>query len=152
TQRVSLDVWMSVVHACSGRLRQQSPHVRSEVAIVAGLAREVVARPRFASGAPRADWTALQDDYRMIRRHIEAVVPGFEDYERRLDRPGGFVLPHPPRDERRFPTPSGRARLTVNPLTSPALPAGRVLLQTIRSHDQYNTTIYGDSDRYRGIH
>ncbi len=151
-QRVSVEDSMSVVHASTGRLRPPSPHVRSEVAIVAGLAREVLARPRFASGAPRADWTALQADYRLIRRHIEAVVPGFEDYERRLDRPGGFVLPHPPRDERRFPTPSGRARLTVNPLTYPALPEGRVLLQTIRSHDQYNTTIYGDSDRYRGIH
>lgn len=152
TQRVSVEDSMSAVHASIGRLAPPSTHVRSEVAIVAGLAREMFARESLAARAPRVDWVALQGDYRLIRRHIEAVIPGFEDYEARLDEPAGFVLPHPPRDSRTFPTPSGRAQLQVNELTYPALPEGRVLLQTLRSHDQYNTTIYGDSDRYRGIH
>lgn len=151
-QRVSVEDSMSAVHASVGRLRPPSRHVRSEVAIVAGIAERVFAREPYAAGAPRVDWAALAGDYRRIRRHIEAVIAGFDDYERQLDQPGGFVLPHPPRDSREFPTPSGRARLRTHPLTWPALPDGRVLLQTLRSHDQYNTTIYGDSDRYRGIH
>ncbi len=151
-QRVSVEDSMSAVHASTGRLRPPSPMVRSEVAIVAGLAQEVLGRERFAAGAPVVDWAALQGDYRLIRGHIERVISGFDDYEARLDHPGGFVLPHPPRDRREFRTESGRAELSVNPLTYPELPEGRLLLQTLRSHDQYNTTIYGDSDRYRGIH
>ncbi|GAB2623871.1 FdhF/YdeP family oxidoreductase [Pseudactinotalea suaedae] len=151
-QRVSVEDSMSAVHASVGRLTPPSPHVRSEVAIVAGIAQQLFAREKAATRGPVLDWAALQGDYRLIRRHIEAVVDGFEDYESRLDQPTGFVLPHPPRDSRSFPTPSGRAQLQVNQLTYPALPEGRVLLQTLRSHDQYNTTIYGDSDRYRGIH
>ena len=150
-QRVSVEDSMSAVHASTGRLTPPSSQVRSEVAIVAGLAREVFSRQRFAEGAPLVDWSAMQADYSLIRSHIEAVIPGFEDYESKLDQ-GGFVLPHPPRDRRVFPTPSGRAQLRANPLSYPELPEGRVLLQTLRSHDQYNTTIYGDSDRYRGIH
>ncbi|NED79997.1 hypothetical protein G3I76_07780, partial [Streptomyces sp. SID11233] len=65
--------------------------------------------------------------------------------------PGGFALPHAPRDERRFPTATGKANFTAAPVEFPRLPAGRLLLQTLRSHDQYNTTIYGLDDRYRGI-
>jgi anaerobic selenocysteine-containing dehydrogenase len=78
-------------------------------------------------------------------------VPGFEDYNRRVRSPGGFVLPHGPRDRRSFPTPSGRAHFSVNALEVLAAPPGRLILQSIRSHDQYNTTIYGLDDRYRGI-
>ncbi|CAM3426469.1 FdhF/YdeP family oxidoreductase [Occultella aeris] len=101
---------------------------------------------------PQVDWAALEGDYRRIRRHIEAVVPGFTDYESRIDEPGGFALPHPPRDSRTFATPSGRAEMTANALDYPRVPPGRLILQTIRSHDQFNTTIYGKDDRYRGVH
>ena len=78
-------------------------------------------------------------------------MPGFEEFNARLRRPGGFVLPHAPRDSRSFPTATGRAQFSVNRLEYPRVPPGRLLLQTVRSHDQYNTTIYGLDDRYRGI-
>jgi anaerobic selenocysteine-containing dehydrogenase len=80
------------------------------------------------------------------------VVPGFADYEARVARGPGFTLPHPPRDRRRFPTPTGRAAFVVHELVVTEVPPGRLLLQTVRSHDQYNTTIYGLDDRYRGVH
>jgi molybdopterin-dependent oxidoreductase alpha subunit len=143
-QWISVEDSMSVVHRSRGQLRPAGPLLRSEVAIVCGLAEAAV-------GSDTVDWTELSDDYRVIRRHVEAVVSGFEDFEERLARPGGFVLPHPPRDERRFTTPSGKAQLTVNVLDVLEIPSGRLLLQTIRSHDQFNTTIYGLDDRYRGI-
>jgi molybdopterin-dependent oxidoreductase alpha subunit len=100
---------------------------------------------------PRADWAALEADYALIRAHIENVVPGFDDYEQRIDKGGTLFLPNGPRDARRFATADGRARFTVNPLEYPRIPRGRLLLQTLRSHDQFNTTIYGKDDRYRGI-
>jgi anaerobic selenocysteine-containing dehydrogenase len=80
------------------------------------------------------------------------VVPGFADFEAKVAQPGGFTLPHGPRDALTFPTASGRAHFTVNDLAVIDVPAGRLLLQTVRSHDQYNTTIYGLDDRYRGVH
>ena len=94
----------------------------------------------------------MEEDYSLIRRHIEHVIPEFDSYEARIDHPGGFVLPHPPRDSRSFKTASGKAVFTANELEYPTVPAGRLLLQTIRTHDQFNTTIYGKDDRYRGIH
>jgi molybdopterin-dependent oxidoreductase alpha subunit len=104
------------------------------------------------ANVPHADWAALETDYARIRGHIQRVIPGFEDYDRRIDRGRTFFLPNGPRDARRFATDDGRARFTVNPLEYPRIPEGRLLLQTLRSHDQYNTTIYGKDDRYRGIH
>ena len=97
------------------------------------------------------DWTALAGDYDRIREHIERVVPGFQDFNTRVRRPGGFQLPHGPRDSRSFPTATGKANFTVNELSLIQVPEGCLLLQTVRSHDQYNTTIYGLDDRYRGI-
>jgi molybdopterin-dependent oxidoreductase alpha subunit len=145
-QFVSVEDSMGIVHQSRGRLEPASPQLLSEVAILARLAAHV-------PGADRAgvDWAALAADYDRIRDHISRVVPGFEDYNRRIRRPGGFLLPHAPRDRRSFPTPSGRARFSVNTLEVLTVPPGRLLLQTIRSHDQYNTTIYGLDDRYRGI-
>src|SRR5699024_3580448 len=102
--------------------------------------------------APRADWQALEGDYAQIRDHISRVVPGFERYEERIQKGRTFYLPNPPRDTRQFATATGKAMFTANRLEYPHIPAGRVLLQTLRSHDQYNTTIYGKDDRYRGIH
>lgn len=144
-QRVTVEDSMSVVHASSGRLEPASPELRSEPAIVAGIAVAVLGE------RTTVDWSDLVSDYDRIRDRIEAVVPGFDDYNRRIDRPGGFVLPHPPRDSRSFDTPSGRAVLTRNTWAPVEVPEGHLLLQTLRSHDQFNTTIYGLDDRYRGI-
>ena len=110
------------------------------------------AEVRHPLNVPRADWAALEADYALIRSHIERVIPGFDDYEARIDKGRTLHLPNGPRDARRFATADGKARFTVNPLEFPRIPRGRLLLQTLRSHDQYNTTIYGKDDRYRGIH
>lgn len=144
-QRVTVEDSMGVVHASQGMLTPASPRLRSEVAIVCGLARRLV-----ADQAP-VDWVALEGDYSLIRDHISRVIPGFDDFEQRIADPIGFTLPHAPRDERRFPTATGRAQLTVNRLEVLRAPPGHLLLQTVRSHDQYNTTIYGLEDRYRGV-
>lgn len=145
---------MSAVHASHGRLAPASEQLLSEVAIIARLAQTMFQDDDGARlpNTPVADWAALSGDYTRIRKHIAAVVPGFSDYEAKIERPGGFVLPHGPRDGRRFATPSGKAVFTGNELEFPKIPAGRLLLQTLRSHDQYNTTIYGKDDRYRGIY
>jgi molybdopterin-dependent oxidoreductase alpha subunit len=145
TQFVTVEDSMSCVHASEGSLDPASPELLSEVAIVCRLAQRVL------DPIPGLDWAALEQDYDLVRDHIEAVVPGFERFNERIRQPGGFTLPHPPRDTRSFPTASGRAQLTVNRFEPIEVPAGRLLLQTVRSHDQYNTTIYGLDDRYRGI-
>jgi molybdopterin-dependent oxidoreductase alpha subunit len=142
-QVVSVEDSMSMVHASRGRLEPASEELRSEVAIVCGLARRVL------DGDPQVPWAEFESDYAHIRSRIAEVVPGFERYEERLAT--GFVLPHAPRDQRQFPTATGRARLSVNKLDPIRPAAGRLLLQSMRSHDQYNTTIYGLNDRYRGI-
>jgi len=143
-QFVTVEDSMSAVHASRGRLAPASPSLLSEVSIVCRLARSLMPD----SSIP---WEAYEADYRAIREVIAAVVPGFADFEARVSRPGGFTLPHPPRDRRSFATPTGRAHFTVSPLSVIRVPAGRLLLQTVRSHDQYNTTIYGMDDRYRGV-
>jgi molybdopterin-dependent oxidoreductase alpha subunit len=141
-QFVTVEDSMSSVHASRGRLAPASPALRSEVAIVTGLGRALL-----GDGLP---WAQFAADYAAVRRVIAAVVPGFADFEARIAG-DGFTLPHPPRDERKFTTPSGRAVFTVNRSSGIDVPPGRLLLQTVRSHDQYNTTIYGLDDRYRGI-
>ncbi len=184
---VTVEDSMSVVHPSRGRFAPPSDALRSEVDIVAAIARARFGPPPSAAcvrgavpdggpvprdvpvargpsapdggagagaatGDPAAvDWEGLAADYDRIRDRIAEVVPGFEDFARRARWPHGFVLPHPPRDERRFETTTGRARLTVNALEVLEVPPGRLLLQSLRSHDQYNTTIYGLDDRYRGI-
>ncbi|MFB6837550.1 FdhF/YdeP family oxidoreductase [Streptomyces sp. NPDC056361] len=145
-QVVTVEDSMSLVHASRGNLPPASPHLLSEPAIVARMARAVLGD---GSATP---WEAFEADYATIRDRIARVVPGFEDFNARLAaNPGGFGLPHAPRDERRFPTATGKANFTAAPVEYPRVPEGRLLLQTLRSHDQYNTTIYGLDDRYRGI-
>ncbi|MDT0319082.1 FdhF/YdeP family oxidoreductase [Streptomyces millisiae] len=144
-QFVTVEDSMGIVHASRGRLRPAGERLLSEPAIVCRLARAVFGE---RSATP---WEEFEADYRLIRERISRVVPGFEDFEARVARPGGFALPHAPRDERRFPTATGKANFTAAPVEFPAAPEGRLLLQTLRSHDQYNTTIYGLDDRYRGI-
>ncbi|WP_328970906.1 FdhF/YdeP family oxidoreductase [Streptomyces sp. NBC_00239] len=144
-QFVTVEDSMGMVHSSRGNLTPASPHLLSEPAIVARMARAVLGA---ASATP---WEDFEHDYAVIRDRISRVVPGFEDFNARVARPGGFTLPHAPRDERRFPTATGKANFTAAPVEYPTVPAGRLLLQTLRSHDQYNTTIYGLDDRYRGI-
>jgi molybdopterin-dependent oxidoreductase alpha subunit len=144
-QAVTVEDSMGVVHLSQGALEPPSPALLSEVAIVCRLAR------RLLGESDPVDWEGFEADHDRIRDVIAAVVPGFEDCNERVRAPGGFVLPHAPRDSRTFPTPTGRARMTVNPVTVLDVPPGHLLLQTVRSHDQYNTTIYGLDDRYRGI-
>lgn len=123
-----------------------SEQLRSEVAIVCELAQHL-----FGPDHP-VPWAEFRRDYDRIRDAIARVVPGCADYNRKVRWRNGFVLPHPPRDAREFRTASGRANFAVNDLTWLPVPPGRLILQTLRSHDQYNTTIYGLADRYRGIH
>ncbi|MFF9471175.1 FdhF/YdeP family oxidoreductase [Streptomyces roseolus] len=145
-QFVTVEDSMGLVHASRGNLPPASPHLLSEPAIVARMARAVL------GSASRTPWEEFEADYAAVRDRIARVVPGFEDFNARLAaNPGGFALPHAPRDERRFPTKTGRANFTAAPVEYPKVPEGRLLLQTLRSHDQYNTTIYGLDDRYRGI-
>jgi molybdopterin-dependent oxidoreductase alpha subunit len=160
-QAVTVEDSMGMVHHSRGTLAPASAQLRSEVAIVCGLARALFGAGGAGGSASGAvgdraagaavPWEAFRDDYREIRRRIEAVVPGFDDFEAKIARSGGFALPHPPRDSRTFPTATGKARFTVNELEWARAPEGRLLLQTLRSHDQYNTTIYGLNDRYRGV-
>ncbi|MFF5443730.1 FdhF/YdeP family oxidoreductase [Streptomyces sp. NPDC012888] len=144
-QFVTVEDSMGMVHASRGNLPPASPHLLSEPAIVARMARAVL------GAASRTPWEEFERDYAAVRDRIARVVPGFEDFNARVARPGGFTLPHAPRDERRFPTKTGKANFTAAPVEYPRVPEGRLLLQTLRSHDQYNTTIYGLDDRYRGI-
>ncbi len=144
-QVVSVEDSTCSVHTSRGPLHPASPHLRSEVAIVTGLA-EATLGDRFG-----LDWRGMRADYRRIRRLITRVVPGCQTYEVNVSRPGGYVLPHPPRDSRTFPTESGCAEFTVSTIEALQVPPGHLILQTVRSHDQFNTTIYGFSDRYRGI-
>ncbi|HYJ66424.1 MAG TPA: FdhF/YdeP family oxidoreductase [Nocardioidaceae bacterium] len=144
-QYVSVEDSMSAVHASHGRLDPASDDLRSEVAIVTGLA-EATLGDRHG-----IDWAGMRGDYGVIRDHISRVIPGCDAYEEKVSQPGGFVLPHPPRDSRTFPTAHDAAIFSVSPTDVLEVPEGRLLLQTIRSHDQFNTTIYGMDDRYRGI-
>ena len=145
-QRVTVEDSMSSVHASRGPLTPASPHLRSEVDVVCGLALATV------PGVGRIPWADFRTDYGKVREAIGRVVPGCAAYAEKVDQPGGFVLPHPPRDTRTFPTTVGLGIFTVSPTDVLHVPEGRLLLQSLRSHDQYNTTIYGLEDRYRGIH
>jgi anaerobic selenocysteine-containing dehydrogenase len=141
-QFVTVEDSMGIVHASRGGLEPAHPELRSEPGIVAAIGTRI---------APEVPWAELVGDYDRIRDAIEAVVPGFADFNDRVRQRDGFALPHPPRDTRTFETVTGKARLTRNTFVGVEVPAGHLLLQTIRSHDQYNTTIYGLDDRYRGI-
>ncbi|WP_137292982.1 FdhF/YdeP family oxidoreductase [Nocardioides dongxiaopingii] len=144
-QRVTVEDSVCSVHTSHGPLEPASDELRSEVDIVCTMA---LATLGDRHGIP---WHELRDDYGQIRRRIGRMVPGCAGYEEKVDQPGGFVLPHAPRDSRTFETDSGRANFTVSPTEVLHVPDGHLLLQTMRSHDQFNTVIYGLDDRYRGI-
>ena len=141
-QFVTVEDSMSIVHRSQGVLPPASPELRSEPAIVAGIGRALL--------GDRVPWNELAADYDRIRDRIARVVPGFEDFNTRVREPNGFQLPNVGRD-RSFSTIGGRAKFSIATPPDQTLPPGRLRMMTIRSHDQYNTTIYGLDDRYRGI-
>ncbi|WP_306319079.1 MULTISPECIES: FdhF/YdeP family oxidoreductase [unclassified Streptomyces] len=143
-QFMTVEDSMSDVHATRGRLAPASPALLSEVSIIGRLARRTLG-DRY--GIP---WREFEDDYDTIRDRIARVVPGFDDFNRRVREPGGFNLPNPV-NKRIFPTASGTAVFTANTFTGLTAPPGHLILQTLRSHDQWNTIPYAMDDRYRGV-
>jgi molybdopterin-dependent oxidoreductase alpha subunit len=144
-QFVTTENSMGIVQASRGVLAPASPHLSSEPAIVARLARATLGSRSAVS------WEELVADYDRIRDAIERVIPSFEHYNERARLPGGFHLPNAAR-ERVFLTATGRARFTVHPLPDLRLAPGELWLTTVRAHDQFNTTVYAPNDRYRGVH
>jgi molybdopterin-dependent oxidoreductase alpha subunit len=143
-QFVSTESTMLNVQMSKGIFEPGSEELRSEVWIVAQMAKAVL------GSRSTVDWDAMCGNYDLIRDAISRVVPGCENYNERIRVPGGFYMPNPPR-EGMFATPSGKALFRSSRLARIELPPGRLMLTTIRSHDQFNTTIYGMDDRYRGI-
>ena len=142
---VTVENSMSVVSRSEGRAAPADPRLLSESAIVAGVAAATL------QGRSAVPWLHLVEDYARVRALIEKSIAGFEDYEARVRAPGGFVLRNAAR-ERTWRTRSGKAELTVVPLPKWELADDELLLMTIRSHDQFNTTVYGMDDRYRGVY
>jgi molybdopterin-dependent oxidoreductase alpha subunit len=144
-QFVTVENSMGIVSMSQGRLAPATGHLRSEVRVVAELAEAVVGYRN------NIKWREFANDYHLIRDEIAHVIPGFDDFNDRLYEDGFIELPHAVRDERRFDTETGKAMFTVHPMDSLEVPEGCYLMMTIRSHDQFNTTVYSENDRYRGI-
>jgi molybdopterin-dependent oxidoreductase alpha subunit len=144
TRFVTVENSMGIVHRSQGALPPPAPGLPSEPELVTRLAAATL------GARSTVPWAALGADYDRIRDAIAAIVPGFEDMNARVRAPDGFTLPNPVR-QRRWQTPSGRARFTVHPVRPWRLGPDELLMMTIRSHDQYNTTVYGLDDRYRGV-
>ncbi|WP_460848524.1 FdhF/YdeP family oxidoreductase [Nocardioides ultimimeridianus] len=144
-QFVTVEDSMSMVHATRGKLPPASPHLLSEVAIISRLARATLG-DRYD-----IDWAGFEADYGRIRDAISRVVPGFEDFNARVAVPEGFVLPNPV-NEGVYRTATGKGVFTGNHLDWLDTPPGHLVLQSLRSHDQWNTIPYALDDRYRGIH
>ena len=145
-QFVCVEDSMGAVHSSQGRLDPASAELMSEPAIVAALAQATL------GATVGIDWSEFVRNYDSIRERIAAVIPGFENLNSRIRQPGGFILPNAVRDLREFRTASKKAIFTAHQIPHLNVEAGQFILTTIRSHDQYNTTIYGLEDRYRGIH
>lgn len=143
-QFVTTENSSGIVQLSKGVLPPPSEALRSEPAIVAGVAKATL------GSTSKIYWDELVSNYDIIRASIEQVIPGFDDFNSRVREPGGFLLPNPPR-ELRFETPSGKAHFSVVSIPTHTLAADEFMMMTIRSHDQFNTTIYGMDDRYRGI-
>ena len=143
-QFVTTENSMGVVQMSSGSLEPASPVLLSETQIVARLATATLGT------RGTVNWSELASDYNLIRDRITRVIPGFDDYNTRVREPGGFYLPNAAR-ERIFKTATGKANFTIHDLPAHNLEADQFLMMTIRSHDQFNTSVYSGNDRYRGI-
>lgn len=143
-QFVTVENSMGIVHRSRGGLRPASQHLRSEPWIVANLSEHLFENSPL-------NWLELGGNYDLIRDLMERSLSGFNDYNKRVRQENGFLLPNPPRDSRSFSTVSGKAHFTTHELPNVSIPQDRFIMMTIRSHDQYNTTIYDVHDRYRGI-
>lgn len=142
-QKITVENSAGDVSASQGhRTANKDLNLKSEVDIICSVGRET-----FGDDF----WQRMIDDYGVIRDAIEGTIPGFDCYNERIEKPGGFYLPNGPR-ERVFNTVTGKAMLTVNETNVLQVPEGHLLLSTVRSHDQFNSTIYGLDDRYRGVH
>ncbi|MEN9610602.1 MAG: hypothetical protein RLZZ628_1416 [Bacteroidota bacterium] len=144
-QYVTTENSMGVVQTSTGILAPCSPQLKSETAIVCDLAYATL------KNRTRVNWIEMRDNYDNIRNLIESIIPGFDNYNERVQKPSGFYLPNGPR-ERKFTTLDAKAHFTVNPAPKWTLQAGEYMMMTIRTHDQFNTTIYGLDDRYRGVY
>ena len=143
-QFVTVENSMGIVHTSNGGLKPVSSYLRSEPWIVASLATATLDDDR--------DWMELVNNYDNIRTLMSKSLYGFENYNQRVRNPEGFALPNPPRDSRTFATPDKKAHFIAHDLPDVSIPSGKYVMMTIRSHDQYNTTIYDLHDRYRGVH
>jgi len=144
-QFVTVENSMGVVSKSQGKLQAISTDIKSELWIVAGMAKATL------NDKTTVKWDALAADYSLVRNHIERTIPGFESFNERLAEQGRFELPHAVRDARTFNTANGKANFTVHGIEQPEMPDGHLLMMTIRSHDQFNTVVYTQNDRYRGI-
>ena len=143
-QFVTVENSMGIVHQSRGGLQPASEELRSEPWIVSQLASHLFTESPL-------NWPELSGNYDHIRDLMERSLVGFDNYNQRVRNENGFLLPNPPRDSRSFSTPTGKAHFTTHPLPNVTVADDRYVMMTIRSHDQYNTTIYDVHDRYRGI-
>jgi molybdopterin-dependent oxidoreductase alpha subunit len=149
-QFVTTENSMGVIEASEGHIHPASPDLKSEAAIIAGMANATFEKQPQKKNIVK--WLQLIENYDQIRDLIEKVVPGFEKFNERIKKLRYFYLPHAVRDELKFNTKTGKAQFTVHTIPDSLLKRPEeFLLMTIRSHDQFNTTIYGEDDRYRGI-
>ena len=144
-QFITTEDSMGIINRSQGVLKPASEHLLSEPRIVARLARATL------GARSRVQWEALADDYDRVRDHIARVIPGFEDFNARI-RKGPWYLYNAVRDELKFNNGIGKAKFTVHDIPRRDLPAGQYLMMTIRTHDQFNTVVYGLDDRYRGVY
>lgn len=143
-QFVTVEDSMGIVNPSRGKAEPASPHLMSEPAIVCRMARAVLGADNTVP------WESFADNYDLIRDRIARVVPGFEDFNRRIHA-GIFYLPNAPRDSREWRTATKKANFIVAPIPRRQFAPGEFVMMTIRTHDQFNTTVYGLDDRYRGV-
>jgi len=143
-QFVTVENSMGIVHKSTGSFKPSSSNLKSEHAIVANIANATFGE------TSTVDWSGMKNNYDNVRDHIEATIAGFDNYNERVRKPGGFYLPNGARDGD-FKTATKKANFTVNPIPARKVQEGNFIMMTLRTHDQYNTTIYGMDDRYRGI-
>ena len=142
---VTVENSMGVVHSSTGKLVPASSHLLSEPSIIAGIGEACFGSSPFS-------WGKYGGNHDRTRDLIESVLPGFDEYNVRVRSKGGFYLPNGPRDGPTWNTPTGKAVMHVHKFPERNIAEDRFILMTLRSHDQYNTTIYGMDDRYRGVY